>query len=103
MSLYIGSSECHLEILQLKVRTSLGVQLWISDNKELFKSLEEHKDEINREVGVDLVWDELPGKKASSISIEKKFDTYNKDDWNNQFEWIMSILISMKTTFKNFL
>lgn len=103
MSLYIGNSECHLEILQLKVRSSLGVQFWINDNKELFKTLEEHKTDINREVGAELVWDELPGKKASSISIEKKYDTYNKDDWNNQFEWIMSVLIKMKKAFKKYL
>lgn len=103
MSLYIGSSECHLELLQLKVRNALGVEFRIDDNKELFKSLEEHKEEINKEVGLELDWDENPTKKASKVVVEKKFDTTRKEDWENQFDWMMDTLIKMKKAFKKYL
>lgn len=103
MSLYIGSSECHLELLQLKVRNALGVEFRIDDNKELFKSLEEHKEEINKEVGLELDWNENPTKKASKVVVEKKFDTTRKEDWENQFDWMMDTLIKMKKAFKKYL
>ena len=41
------------------------VEVYINDNKELFDSLYSNKDEIEKKLGLELIWDRLNGKKSS--------------------------------------
>lgn len=65
MSLSIGTSACGMSILRLQQQSQVGVELYINDDKELFRSLYERKAEIEADVGAELDWRELPEKKAS--------------------------------------
>ena len=46
MDFSIGSSACHIAVSQIQKRKAVDVELYINDDKELFKSLFAHKDEI---------------------------------------------------------
>lgn len=91
MDFSIGSSACHISVTQVRKSNQIGVELYISDDKELFKNLYLHKDEVESAVGVVLDWRELPERKASRIIIEKdvRFDDW--DDWPQQFDYIMDV------------
>ena len=54
MSLSIGTSACGMSILRLQQQSQVGVELYINDDKELFRSLYERKAEIEACVGVNL-------------------------------------------------
>lgn len=103
MSFYIGSSSCHMALLQLYKRQSLTVELYISNDKDLFHSLYEHRAEIESESGLKLDWRELPHRKASRILIEKKFELTNASQWNTQFEWAVDVMLRMKKAFKKYI
>ena len=103
MDFSIGSSACHISVTQIQKRNKVGVELYINDDKELFKGLHSHKDEVESAMGFALDWRELPERKASRIIVEKdvKFDDQNA--WPQQFEYIMDVCMKMKKAFKKYL
>ena len=94
MDFSIGSSACHIAVSQK--RKAVDVELYINDDKELFKSLFAYKDEIEK-------WKELPERKASRILIEKTVDLDDRATWPEQFDYIMDTCIKMKRAFKRYL
>ncbi len=99
----IGSSACHISITQVRKRNEVSVELYIDDNKELFKSLLTHKNDIESISGLTFDWRELPLKKASRILIQKSADLGDKSKWNEQFDWLIDVVIKMKAAFKKYL
>lgn len=103
MSLSIGSSACHLDITMIQKRSENGVELYINDDKELYKQLFDKKESIERETGIAFDWQELPEKKASRIITSNPADFEDSSRWPEQFEWIMDTLIKMKKAFKKYI
>lgn len=96
----IGSSACYLAVSQIRKRNELYVELYISEDKELFHELWSKKATIEAEAGLTLEWKELPEKKASRIGIKKDVDFSDKGQWDSQFDWIMDVMLKMKKAFK---
>ncbi len=103
MDFSIGSSACHIAVSQIQKRKAVDVELYINDDKELFKSLFAHKDEIEKNMEIELEWKELPERKASRILIEKTVDLDDRATWPEQFDYIMDTCIKMKRAFKRYL
>ena len=103
MDFSIGSSSCHIAVSQIQKRKAVDVELYINDDKELFKSLFAHKDEIEKNMEMELEWKELPERKASRILIEKTVDLDDRATWPEQFDYIMDTCIKMKRAFKRYL
>lgn len=103
MDFSIGSSACHIAVSQIQKRKAVDVELYINDDKELFKSLFAHKDEIEKNMEMELKWKELPERKASRILIEKTVDLDDRATWPEQFDYIMDTCIKMKRAFKRYL
>lgn len=103
MDFSIGSSACHIAVSQIQKRKAVDVELYINDDKELFKSLFAHKDEIEKNMEMELEWKELPERKASRILIEKTVDLDDRATWPEQFDYIMDTCIKMKRAFKRYL
>lgn len=61
----IGTSEAHIAINLVNKDGIIVVEVYINDNKELFDSLYSNKDEIEKKLGLELIWDRLNGKKSS--------------------------------------
>ena len=97
MDFSIGSSACHIAVSQIQKRKAVDVELYINDDKELFKSLFAHKDEIEKNMEMELEWKELPERKASRILIEKTVDLDDRATWPEQFDY------KMKRAFKRYL
>ena len=103
MDFSIGSSACHIAVSLIQKRKAVDVELYINDDKELFKSLFAHKDEIEKNMEMELEWKELPERKASRILIEKTVDLDDRATWPEQFDYIMDTCIKMKRAFKRYL
>ena len=103
MDFSIGSSACHIAVSRIQKRKAVDVELYINDDKELFKSLFAHKDEIEKNMEMELEWKELPERKASRILIEKTVDLDDRATWPEQFDYIMDTCIKMKRAFKRYL
>ena len=99
----IRSSACHIAVSQIKQRNELDVELYISDDTELYNSLYENKTDIELISGLSFDWRELPDRKASRIVLEKSVQLENKNAWESQFEWLIDVMIKMKTTFSKYI
>lgn len=99
----IGSSACHIAVSQIKQRNELDVELYISDDTELYNSLYENKTDIELTSGLSFDWRELPDRKTSRIVVEKSVQLKNKSAWESQFEWLIDVMVKMKTTFSEYI
>jgi hypothetical protein len=103
MTFSIGSSAVHLSVTMVQKRSENGVELYINDDKELFKSIYENKDLIEKESGLTFDWQELPEKKASRIIVTNPAEFDDQSKWTEQFDWIMATCIKMKKAFKKYI
>ena len=93
----VGSSHCHISISSLSTENKIRFDLWINNNKALFDKLHLIKEEIEKEIGRELVWDRKDElTKASSISCEviNDFDIYNEDKYGEYCEKIINDLMN---------
>ncbi len=103
MNFSVGSSACYITVSQIQKRNELDVELYISQDKDLFCHLFQNKEKIESEAGLTFDWRELPERKASRIIIEKNVAFSDKNQWNAQFDWLIDVMIKMKKAFKKFL
>lgn len=103
MNYSIGSSECLISVSQLWDRNEINVAFYIPDNKELYKHLLGHKDDIEAAAGMSYSWYELPKRKASKVFIERVAQLENQDSWNEQFDWLIDVMLKMKRAFKPYI
>lgn len=68
----MGTSDAHIAIDLVNEDSRIVVECYISDNKDLFDTLANHKEEIEAELGFKLIWDRLDGKKLYASSIGYK-------------------------------
>ena len=103
MDYSIGSSECYLSVSQIRNRNEINVAFYIPDNKQLYHSLLEHRAEIDSAAALPLSWQELPERKASKIIVGRPARLDNGSKWNEQFDWLMDVMIKMKRAFKQYI
>ena len=99
----IGFSGAHLAVSRIQKRNELNVELYIDDDKSLFDSLLQYKKDIESETGLKFEWKELPDKKGSRIIAVRKADFEDKNQWPEQFNWLVDTMLKMKKTFKKYL
>lgn len=103
MNFSIGSSACNIAVSQVRKYNNLIVELYISDDKELFWELQKNKEDIESMVGCSLDWLELPDRKASRILAYHVADFNDQTKWEEQFEWLIEIMPKMRKAFKKYL
>jgi hypothetical protein len=86
--LAVGSSDAHISLTVNTQEGGIGCELYIPDNKGLFEKLKDRKDYIEKELGTQLSWMVLGGKKASRIKLISKIDMTSKETWENCFPWL---------------
>ena len=100
----IGTSDAHIDITLVNKDSLIGVELYITDNKELFDRLYEQKDNIEHELGFALDWRRLNNSKASRILYHIKglnFDNHsNYDELMNK---TIDLVVLMRNVFKRYI
>lgn len=100
----LGTSNAHIAITLVNKESRIGVELYISNDKDLFDSLYSNKETIESEFGAKLRWERLDERKASRIKYY--IDGLNFDDHSNYpdlNEKIISTVIKMRKVFKKYL
>lgn len=103
MDLSISSSACHIAIDLIRKNAHLIVELYINEDKDLFKTIYADKEEIEAAFGMKAQWAELPQKKASRIMLIKDVDFDDKEQWLEQFDWIVDMPLKAKNVFQKYL
>ena len=80
------------------------VELYVNDNKEFFDKLFDKKEEIEVELGFDMVWDRLDGKKASRIKYcIYGLDFDNHENYNELMNEIIEKVVTIRKVFKKYI
>ena len=101
LSLPVGSAQCYLSLTVTK--TQIGTELYIPDNKELFNVLFEHKNEIEKDLGFKMDWQELSGRKASRINVSFLGDFTKLIGNEKDFKWYCEKAIALKNVFSKYI
>lgn len=103
MDFALGSSKYHMSVCQIRKDGKIVVKFYITDDKELYQKLLARKETIEAEIGLQLEWHELPGKKASEIAVSRSVDFDNKAEMPSHFKWIADMMLKMAPSFKKHL
>jgi len=99
----VGSSKAHISLTLNTQANQIACEIYIPDSKNLFNSLIQHKEAIEKELGSKLEWQPLEGKKASRIKISKEGDLTNQKEWENYFEWLKTQSEKLHTVFSRYI
>jgi hypothetical protein len=98
----IGNSSAHI-VLTVNTREDLlGCELYISRNKELFTYLNDHKEQIESEIGEKLDW--VDAAVASMIKLKKKVtDVLNPEESDKHFSWLIEETEIFQKVFRKYI
>lgn len=100
----IGTSDAHIDITLVNKDSVIGVELYITDNKELFDKLYQRKDEIENDLGFKLDWRRLNNSKASRIvTFIKGLNFDDHSNYNELMNKTIDLVVLMRDTFKKYI
>lgn len=100
----IGTSDAHIDITLVNKDSVIGVELYITDNKELFDKLYQKKDEIETDLGLELDWRRLNNSKASRIvTFIKGLNFDDHSNYNDLMNKTIDLAVLMRDTFKKYI
>jgi hypothetical protein len=95
----MGTSRCHIALTQNSQKQYIGCEVYIRNDNALFDQLLKNKALIEKEIGLELEWMELPDATASRILITYKGNPRDKTKWPEYFEWLIKIANSFSKVF----
>ena len=102
MAYSIGRSNFNLAAAMNRLKNQIRAELYIAGDqaKAFFGLLKRQKEEIERELGYSLEWDELPAGRDCRISSHlNEVDPEDDADWPRQHEWLAKRLNDMHRVF----
>lgn len=100
----IGTSDAHIDITLVNKDSVIGVELYITDNKELFDKLYQKKDEIQADLGLELDWRRLNNSKASRIvTFIKGLNFDDHSNYNELMNKTIDLAVLMRDIFKKYI
>ncbi len=97
----VGSSEAHIALKTATRENEIYCQFYIHKDHALFRFLEEHKEEIQNKLGMELHWDIQENRKASYIETKKKFDF--SSDKETYLSWMFDTVNKFYQVFRYYL
>ncbi|MEA1994023.1 MAG: DUF4268 domain-containing protein [Euryarchaeota archaeon] len=99
----IGSSDARISLTVNTQKNLLECTLYIPHSKELFDGLKGQKEDIEKELGEELEWMELPDKKACRIKISRDGYIDETDEWKEYFEWLKTEAEKFQRVFSRYI
>lgn len=94
-----GFSNAHITLTINSQSEQMTCEIYIPDSKWLFSALFENKESIENELSEQLVWEELPEKKASRIKLISSCVLSNQDNWEKYHTWLLENVLRFQTVF----
>jgi hypothetical protein len=85
----IGIPKAHISLIVDTRNSQIRCELYIPDDKELYKEFESFRDEIDRELGCEMEWMFLDDRKASRVRTVSAADISISEKWEEYFDWLL--------------
>lgn len=99
----LGFSNAHITLTVNSQSEQMTCEIYIPDAKWLYLALSGYKENIENELSEQLVWEELPEKKASRIKLIKKSDLLNQDNWEMYHSWMLDKVTAFQRIFGRYI
>lgn len=100
----LGTSEAHISITLVNKINSIGIEVYINDNKELFDRLYSESEVIQNELDFSMDWQRLDNKKASRIIFYMGgLDFDNHENYDELINEVIDKVVITKDTFKKYI
>lgn len=97
----LGTSEANISITLVNKINSIGIEIYIDENKELFDKLYKLSDEIEKDLGFKMDWQRLDDKKASRIIYYiLGLDFNNHKNYNELIDEVIDKAVKIRNVFK---
>ncbi|WP_295964225.1 DUF4268 domain-containing protein [uncultured Bartonella sp.] len=100
----IGRSGFHISGLHNTRDKCIGVELYINHQnaKDFYNQLYAQKNDIEAEIGHELIWKELPNKSASRIILYLRgVDPMDRSRWDEYQDWLIKYIEAFDRAFRN--
>lgn len=103
-SVALGTSEAHIEVTLVNKTNSIGIEVYIRENKNLFDKLFTVSEEIEKELGFSVDWQRLDNKKASRIIYYiEGLDFDNHENYDELMKEVIDKVIVVRNVFKKYI
>lgn len=100
----LGTSEAHISITLVNKTNSIGIEVYINDNKELFDRLYSESETIQNELDFSMDWQRLDNKKASRIIYYMGgLDFDNHENYDELINEVIDKVVITKDLFKKYI
>ena len=100
----LGSSKIHLTIELINKEKRIIVGPYMYEDKNLFDRLKEHKQEIEEEIGLELDWNRMEGKKAARINYYIPGLNFNDhSNYPDLMNKVIDVIMKMMPVFKKYI
>jgi hypothetical protein len=91
--LSVGKTQINLRLVISYQNNNIRCDIIITEDKTMFKKMFDKKDIIEKELGFNPEWNELPDNKSSIIRYfnNNDVDLNNKDNYENYFRWLLDV------------
>ncbi len=98
----LGTSEAHISVTLVNKSNSIGIEVYIRDNKELFDRLHAESEAIENELGFAMDWQRLDDKKASRIIYYiGGLDFDNHENYGALINEVIDRVIDIRNVFRS--
>ena len=95
-----GTSRCHIVLTLNTQKGYVGCEIYIRNDKALYDNFHKNKIEIEKEIGAQLEWMELPDATASRILLTYNGNPKDKKRWEEYFMWSIATVEKFSKVFK---
>ena len=97
-----GTSRCHIVLTLNTQKGYVGCEIYIRNDKALYDNFHKNKLEIEKEIGTQLEWMELPDATASRILLTYNGNPKDKKRWEEYFMWSIATVEIFSKVFKKY-
>jgi hypothetical protein len=98
-----GTSKCHIALTLNTQKSYVGCEVYIRNDQPLFDRFHSQKEKIEKVIGAELEWMELPDATASRIILTHQGNPKDKKRWDEYFNWCISTVEKFTAAFKPFI
>lgn len=96
----VGSADYFISLTVSRQKHNLTAGVYISDNKDLFHKLCGEKEDIEKDLGAEIICREA--SKACRLIISKPFDMDDKAQWNDALNWLFNTSVTIRKVMKKY-
>jgi hypothetical protein len=91
-------------VFRFSRESKIGAELYIdtgdpAESKALFDNLYVNRDEFERRVGEDLVWEQLDTRRACRIFLTREGAVSDRDQWDTYIDWMITSGLKLRDAF----